>query len=93
MTEHKPYLTDAEILEIAAPLKQRAAIRRWFEDAGFTVKTRPNGMPLILRAEFDRQHQAPAADAARAVGPNVLAFTAFMDQRNAKKTRQPARPA
>lgn len=93
MTEHKPYLTDAEILEIAAPLKQRAAIRRWFEDAGFTVKTRPNGMPLILRAEFDRQHQAPAADAARTGGPNVVAFMSLMDRRNASKTRQPARPA
>ena len=93
MTEHKPYLTDAEIFEIVDPLTQKASIRRWFEKAGFTVKARPNGMPLILRAEFAKQATTPANDAARGDGPNVLAFTAFMDQRNAKKTRKPARPA
>ena len=50
----RPFLTDAEIREIVAPLTQPSAIVRWFRLNGFhAVKVRPNGMPLITRAHFD----------------------------------------
>lgn len=48
-----PYLTDAEIREIVSPLTQPAAIVRWFRSNGYEVKVRPNGMPLVNRANFD----------------------------------------
>ncbi|WP_425458286.1 DUF4224 domain-containing protein [Collimonas rhizosphaerae] len=48
-----PYLTEAEIREIVAPLRQPAAIVRWFRNSGFDVTVRPNGMPLITRSNFD----------------------------------------
>ncbi len=54
-----PYLTDAEILGIVAPLKQPAAIVRWFRREGFEIRVRPNGMPLISRAHFDAMTNKP----------------------------------
>lgn len=48
-----PYLTEAEIREIADPLCQPAAIVRWFKKSGFDVTVRPNGMPLITRSNFE----------------------------------------
>lgn len=56
-----PYLTDAEILGIVAPLRQPAAIVRWFRHEGFEVRVRPNGMPLISRAHFDAITSGPTA--------------------------------
>ena len=49
-----PYLTDVEIAEICAPLKMPAAQRRYLERLGMIVKAKPNGRPLVARAEFDR---------------------------------------
>lgn len=49
-----PYLTNAEILEIVDPLTQPAAIVRWFKNNGYTVKVRPNGMPLVTRQHFEQ---------------------------------------
>lgn len=72
-----PFLTDDEIMEIARPLKQPAAIARWFRANGYDVKVRPNGMPLINRANFDA---ASAGQNSRqgvtdkGVQPNVKAF-------------------
>ncbi|SUW59059.1 Uncharacterised protein [Burkholderia oklahomensis] len=48
-----PFLTDAELRRIAEPLRQPAAIMRWFKQAGFEVKQKPNGMPLVSRAHFE----------------------------------------
>jgi hypothetical protein len=48
-----PFLTQAEIDEIVAPLKRCDAVCRWFAKNGFTFKKRPNGMPLISRSHFD----------------------------------------
>ena len=47
-----PFLTDAEIMDICRPLTQPAAMVRRLRDMGFFVKTRPNGWPLISRANF-----------------------------------------
>ncbi|KWD74177.1 DUF4224 domain-containing protein [Burkholderia ubonensis] len=49
-----PFLTDAELRRIAEPLRQPAAIMRWFKRAGFEVKQKPNGMPLVSRGHFDQ---------------------------------------
>jgi hypothetical protein len=49
-----PFLTDAELRRIAEPLRQPAAIARWFRRAGFEVKRKPNGMPLVSRGHFDQ---------------------------------------
>lgn len=49
-----PFLTDAELRRIAEPLRQPAAIMRWFKRAGFEVKQKPNGMPLVSRRHFDQ---------------------------------------
>jgi len=75
-----PYLTDDEIRAMAKPLTQPAAIARWLEREGFTVKAKPNGMPLIARAHFEavlsgQTSQAPASnDSGPNSGPNVVAF-------------------
>jgi hypothetical protein len=59
----KPYLTDPEILEIASPLTQRAAIVRWFKNNGFgVVRVRPNGMPLIMRSALEQIDQKEASN-------------------------------
>lgn len=50
-----PFLSDDEILQIVSPLRQPAAIMRWFRSHGFpNAQKRPNGMPLISRASFDQ---------------------------------------
>ncbi|WP_261542839.1 DUF4224 domain-containing protein [Burkholderia multivorans] len=49
-----PFLTDDELRRIAEPLRQPAAIMRWFKRAGFEVKKKPNGMPLVSRAHFEQ---------------------------------------
>ncbi len=46
-----PYLTETEILRMASPLKQPAAIRRWCQRQSiFFDKEMPNGLPLIPRS-------------------------------------------
>lgn len=62
-----PFLTDAEVLEIAKPLVQPAAIVRWFRDHGYVCRVKPNRMPLISRAHFEQVSGcATAANEARA---------------------------
>ncbi|CCD29983.1 conserved hypothetical protein [Candidatus Glomeribacter gigasporarum BEG34] len=53
MQTNLPFLTDAELREIVKPLRQPAAIARWFKDQGFVTRIKPNGMPLISRAHFE----------------------------------------
>jgi hypothetical protein len=49
-----PYLTEAEIAEICAPLTMPAAQRRYLERLGMIVRAKPNGRPLVARGEFER---------------------------------------
>jgi hypothetical protein len=78
-----PFLTDEEILEIVKPLRQPAAILRWFRKNGFDqVKPKPNGMPLIGRTYFEQvtggvlpKRPEPALDR-RLTEPNVEALRA-----------------
>ena len=48
-----PFLTDAEVREMAEPLVQPAAIRRWCVAQGIPHKVKPSGMPLISRSALD----------------------------------------
>jgi hypothetical protein len=53
-TNHCPYLTDAEVAEICAPLIMPAAQRRYLKRLGMLVQAKPNGRPLVARGEFER---------------------------------------
>lgn len=73
-----PNLSDAELLEICKPLTQPAAMIRYLRNEGFFVKRRPNGWPLVSRANYDavmmgHAQAAPATDT-QAAGPNVQAL-------------------
>lgn len=100
----RPYLTDAEILEIVEPLTQRAAICRWFTLKGFTIKVRPNGMPLISRSQFEAAMAGGQTSAKSGLNddgtqstPNVVAFMQRFGQGSAvngkKAQRQSTRPS
>ncbi len=49
-----PYLTDAELAEICEPLVAPSAQIRYLKSLGMIVHRKPNGKPLIARAEFER---------------------------------------
>ncbi|MBC2731345.1 DUF4224 domain-containing protein [Thiobacillus sp.] len=73
-----PFLSDAEMLHICKPLTQPAAMIRYLKREGFNVKRRPDGWPLISRANYDavmmgQAQPAAAGDTAQA-GPNVQAL-------------------
>jgi hypothetical protein len=53
-----PYLTDQEIAEITSPLTQGAARCRFLTSLGVKVERRPDGQPLVGRAEFEDLMQA-----------------------------------
>lgn len=48
-----PYLTDTEINAICDGLTQPHAMVRFLKKAGFTVLVKPNGRPLVSRANFE----------------------------------------
>lgn len=48
-----PYLTDAEIEQITHPLTQGAARIRFLRRLGYKVERRPDGQPLVLRADTE----------------------------------------
>lgn len=85
-----PFLTDQEILDMTAPLTQKAAIVRWFRREGFVVKIKPNGMPLVARSHFETalsgaQHIAPAQKAE----PDVLALLEHLKKGSRKNGQNP----
>lgn len=49
-----PFLSDAEILELCAPLVQPSAQVRYLKGLGLFVKRRPDGRPLLAVSEFER---------------------------------------
>jgi Domain of unknown function (DUF4224) len=50
----RPDLTDSEIDEICAGLQQGDAKCRFLRSLGLRVERRPNGRPLVARAEWER---------------------------------------
>lgn len=49
-----PWLTEDEIADLCQPLTQAAAQIRFLRGLGLTVKTKPNGAPLVIRSHFDQ---------------------------------------
>lgn len=49
-----PYMSDGEIADICAPLVMPAAQVRFLKRMGMCVFRKPNGRPLLARAEFER---------------------------------------
>lgn len=65
-----PFLTKDEIMILVDPLKQPAAICRWFQNSGFSdLKIMPCGLPLVPRSfldsysQNDRQKKGPNTSA------------------------------
>ncbi len=52
-TMNPPWLTQEEIEDLCRPLTQPAAQIRYLRRQGLTVRTKPNGAPLVLRAHFE----------------------------------------
>lgn len=48
-----PWLSQYEIDDLCAPLKQHAAQIRFIRKLGITVREKPNGSPLVMRAQFE----------------------------------------
>jgi hypothetical protein len=89
-----PYLTDEEIAHITAPRTQGAARIKFFKRLGVKAEPRPNGQPLVWRADFEAARAAPAAnDAAGAAEPDWSEFREKVRSHGGEKAkrRQPAR--
>lgn len=48
-----PWLSQEEIDDLCDPLKQHAAQLRYIRGQGITVRTKPNGAPLVMRSHLD----------------------------------------
>ena len=81
-----PYLTDAEIEEITKPLTQGAARIRYFKSLGCKVKERPNGQPLVGRAEYE----AVMTSRRNAVAPSAPGQVVIPDWTRLRATRNRA---
>lgn len=51
----RPDLSDAEVDKICEGLTQSAAKCRYLRSLGLRVERRPNGHPLVARAEWERR--------------------------------------
>lgn len=91
----KPYLTAAEITEITEPLTQGAARIKFFRRLGVKAEPRPNGQPLVWRADFYAARVASVPAANDSPGARTRDWAAFEERvrygRGSKeKRRQPA---
>ena len=75
-----PWLSDDEIADLCAGLKQAAAQIRFIRQMGLPVRTKPNGRPLVMRADFEAL-QAPATNKpATRLGLNVAGLVAHFQK-------------
>jgi hypothetical protein len=56
-----PWLSEAEISDLCAPLKRAHAQARFMRGLGLTVREKPNGRPLVMRADIEALGIVPAA--------------------------------
>lgn len=68
-----PFLTDDEIAAITHPLVQGAARCSYFRRLGIKVDPRPDGQPLVGRAEFEAARMAPNRGGTVAPGEKIIA--------------------
>lgn len=65
-----PWLTDAEVDDMCAGLRQNAAKIRYLRDAlKLPVRTKPNGKPLVPRASCEAALEGLPADRRRRARP------------------------
>lgn len=70
MPDTRPNLTDAEIDDICDGLTQSAAKVRYLRDVlGLAVQRKPNGRPLVRRADWDRRQPGTQAATSPTSGP------------------------
>lgn len=62
----RPDIPDWQIDEICAGLEQSAAKVRYLRRLGIRVERRPNGRPLVARAEWERVFGRPPEDQPKA---------------------------
>lgn len=71
-----PWLSPDEIDDLCAPLKQHAAQLRFIRGLGITVREKPNGAPLVMRAHFEeKMNPAGKQRTPSKIGPNSAALT------------------
>lgn len=92
----RPYLSDEEVAEICFPLTQSAAQLRFLRKVvGLEAKKKPNGRPLVGRADFERAMMSRAQQAANEVmhdiQPDAAALAAFLDRRGRRGTQTQGR--
>jgi hypothetical protein len=91
-----PYLTEDEIAGITDPLTQGAARIKYIRALGVKAEKKPNGQPLVWRADFDaaRQRNAEAANDDRPRARDWKAFEKRIrcGRGETQKRREPARP-
>jgi len=84
-----PFLTDAEVAELCAPLRRGAAQARYIrERLGVPVQLKPNGRPLVSRLVLERvlagmpSNQLLALrDSQTGPEPDSEAFLRYLSQR------------
>ncbi len=91
----KPYLTDEEISEITEPLTQGAARIKFLRRLGIKAEPKPNGQPLVWRADYEALRRPAAANDSQAERTRDWALLKEKVQNGSRgeKTsrRQPAR--
>lgn len=71
-----PWLSDDEISDLCAGLKQAAAQIRFLQQLGLVVRTKPNGRPLVMRSDFEALHAPGSEKPTPQRGPNRAALIA-----------------
>lgn len=71
----QPYLTDEEIEDITKPLTQGAARIKYFRSLGVKCEPKPNGQPLVGRAEFEESRRSFHVEQSGTPSATVIDFT------------------
>jgi hypothetical protein len=90
-TNYSPFLTDAEVAEICAPLVMPAAQRRYLKRLGLLVQAKPNGRPLVARGEVERVLVGRRPEGGdRPAHPNRTALFEVIDNSRQRRRGPPA---
>lgn len=77
-----PWLTENEIADLCKPLTQAAAQIRFLRSLGLTVKTKPNGAPLVIRSNFEQvMNPAGKQKPAARTEPNRAGYLAHVGKK------------
>lgn len=73
-----PWLSDDEVADLCDGLIQAAAQIRFLRQMGLAVRTKPNGRPLVMRADFESLQSPGSKKPAPQRGPNRDALVAHL---------------